>query len=378
MAESTNGQIVSTDAAPHVALFLPYLASGGAEHVMLHIARGLADEGFRVDLVLAEAKGPRLKHVSPKVRVVDLKARRVIRSLPGLVRYLRSERPTALVSALAHANLVALWANEIARTHTRIIVTVHSTLSLSTRFSPRKRDRLVPWLTHWSYKRAHRVVAVSTGSAKDLVRIADLNPEIVEVIPNPVITKELFEVSRMPVDHSWFGDRSTPLLLTVGRLTAAKNYMLLLDAFREARARQPMKLVFLGDGEERVALESKVRALDLGDDVSMPGFVDNPWAYMAKADMFVLSSKWEGLPTVLVEALALDMKVVSTDCEFGPRELLKDGKLGWLCPAGDAHSLATAILQALREEKRTVSKEDLEAFNLEVAVRRYKALLTGT
>jgi len=110
----------------------------------------------------------------------------------------------------------------------------------------------------------------------------------------------------------------------------------------------------------------------------MPGFVDNPWAYMAKADMFVLSSKWEGLPTVLVEALALDMKVVSTDCDFGPRELLKDGKLGWLCPAGDAHSLATAILQALREEKRTVSKDDLAAFNLEVAIRRYKALLTGT
>lgn len=375
LAESTNLQTDSEAAPPHVALFLPYLASGGAERVMLHIARGLADEGFRVDLVLAAAKGPYLKQVSPKVRVVDLKARRVITSLPALVRYLRSERPAALVSALAHANLVALWANEIALTHTRTIVTVHSTLSLSTRYSPRRRDRLVPWLTHWSYKRATRVVAVSRGSASDLVKIADLDQEVVEVIPNPVITKDLHESSRMPVEHPWFGERSTPLLLTVGRLTAAKNYTLLLEAFKEARAKREMKLVLLGDGEERETLESKVRSLGLEGDVSMPGFVENPWAYMAKADIFVLSSKWEGLPTVLVEALALNMKVVSTDCEFGPRELLQDGKLGWLCPPGDAHELAATILKALREEKKSVSLEDLAAFNLEVAVRRYKALL---
>lgn len=342
---------------------------------MLHIARGLAQEGLRVDLVLAAAKGPYLSQVSPDVRVVDLGARRVITSLPGLVRYLRAERPTALLSALAHANLVALWANMLARTNTRVVVTVHSTLSLSTRFSPRKRDRLVPLLTHWSYKWASKVVAVSHGSARDLIKIADLDPQLVEVIPNPVITTELLEKGRMPVEHSWFEDRSTPLLVTVGRLTAAKNYTLLLEAFDRARQEQPMRLVFLGDGEERKMLESKVSELGLGDDVSMPGYVENPWAYMAKADMFVLSSKWEGLPTVLVEALALGTKVVSTDCEYGPRELLKDGRLGWLCPSGDAAALAQTILLALNQKKKTVPTEELEAFRLSVAVRRYKELL---
>lgn len=342
---------------------------------MLHIARGLAEEGLRVDLVLAAAKGPYLKQVPKDVRVVDLGASRVLTSLPSLVRYLRREKPSALLSALAHANLIALWANLLARTHTRTVVTVHSTLSLSTRFSPRKRDRLVPWLTHWSYKLADRVVAVSKGSAQDLIKIADLDPNQVEVIPNPVITSELIAQSRMPVEHTWFGDGATPLLVTVGRLTAAKNYMLLLDAFRQARECRPMRLVFLGDGEERKALESKVKQLGLNDDVSMPGFVENPWAYMAKADMFVLSSKWEGLPTVIVEALALGMKVVSTDCEYGPRELLKDGKLGWLCKTGDAKALADAILEALSQEGKIVPAEDLEAFKLTVAVRRYRSLL---
>lgn len=342
---------------------------------MLHIARGLAEEGLRVDLVLAAAKGPYLRQVPPNVRVVDLGARRVITSLPALVGYLRAERPAALLSALAHANVIALWAKILSFTKTRVVVTVHSTLSLSTRFSPRKRDRLVPLLTHWSYKWASKVVAVSKGSAQDLIKIADLKPDLVEVIPNPVITTELLEKGRMPVDHGWFGDRSMPLLVTVGRLTAAKNYGLLLDAFGQARKQRPMRLVFLGDGEERTTLESKVVALGLSDDVSMLGYVENPWAYMAKADMFVLSSKWEGLPTVLVEALALGTKVVSTDCDYGPRELLKDGRLGWLCPSGDASALAQAILSALSQDKKDVPIAELEAFRLSVAVHRYKELL---
>lgn len=342
---------------------------------MLHIARGLAEEGLRVDLVLAAAKGPYLNQIPPNVRVVDLKASRVIVSLPALTRYLREERPDALLSALAHANLVAIWASMLARAGTRTIVTVHSTLSLSTRFSPRKRDRLVPWLTHWFYRHASKVIAVSTGSARDLVKIADLDPDMVGVIPNPVITDEFLEKGQLPVDHTWFGDRSAPLLVTVGRLTAAKNYSLLLDAFRLARQKRPMRLVFLGEGEERVLLESKIAALSLEADVSLAGYVENPWAYMAKADMFVLSSKWEGLPTVLVEALALGMKVVSTDCEFGPRELLKDGRLGWLCRTEDAQALCDTILEALDQGKKDVSPSDLEVFKLSVAVRRYKELL---
>ncbi len=138
-----------------------------------------------------------------------------------------------------------------------------------------------------------------------------------------------------------------------------------------------MQLVFLGDGEERPKLERQVRELGLQDDVWMPGFVENPWKFMSKADVFVLSSKWEGLPTVLVEALALGMKVVSTDCEFGPRELLQDGKLGWLTPTGDAPAMAETIIKALDTEKKDVRMEDLEAFRLSVAVKRYMALLVN-
>lgn len=369
VASRVNGEEV------HIALFLPSLVSGGAERVMLNIAEGLASQGVRVDLVLSSARGDYLSQVPEGVRVVDLKSRRVIRSLFKLARYLRKEQPSVLLSALAHTNLVALWARALSLTDTKVVVAVHSTLSLSTKFSPRRRDRLVPWLTHMFYRQATHVVAVSRGSADDLIRLTRLDPDLVEVIPNPVITERLFEKARQPVDQPWLVEHENPVIITVGRLTAAKNYGLLLEAFARVRATVDARLIMLGDGEERAFLEEMIRALGLSPYVSMPGFVENPWAYMSKSDAFVLSSRWEGLPTVLVEALALGLRVVSTDCDYGPRELLKDGRFGMLVPVGDADALAAAMIEVLDQPAPDVSLADLSAFRMESAVRQYKELL---
>ena len=179
-AFAPNGAPDAAAEKPHVALFLPSLVSGGAERVMLHIAEGLAEHGASVDLVLSRVEGEYVSQVPANVRVVDLGGSRVISSLPSLIQYLRRERPTALLSALAHANLVALWATLIARTNTRVVVAVHSTLSLSTRFSPRRRDRLVPWLSRLFYRRAARVVAVSRGSAQDLIALTNIDEDLVD------------------------------------------------------------------------------------------------------------------------------------------------------------------------------------------------------
>ena len=255
------------------------------------------------------------------------------------------------------------------------MVAVHSTLSLSTRFSPRRRDRLVPWLTHVFYRQAARVVAVSRGSAQDLIELTNIDPELVEVIPNPVLTERLLEQAREPVELKWFNGDTRPVLITVGRLTAAKNYPLLIRAFSRLRESREANLVILGDGEERDRLESLVRELGLSDHVVMPGYVENPWAYMSKADVFVLSSKWEGLPTVLIEALALGIRVVSTDCEHGPRELLQDGRFGVLVPGEDVDALSEGIIKALESEPPHVDMSDLDVFRLEAAVKRYGELL---
>ncbi len=360
---------------PHIALFVPSLVQGGAERVMLHIAEGLAKQGARVDLVLSNATGAYLTQVPEGVKVIDLKSSRVLSSLPKLVRYLKRERPAVLLSALAHANLVALWARALSRTKTRVVVAVHSTLSLSTRYSPRRRDRLVPWLTHMFYRQASHVVAVSQGSAKDLIQLTRIDPDAVEVIPNPVITDRLLQKAAEPVDLAWFEEDDRPILITVGRLTAAKNYPLLLRAFQKLLQSRNANLLILGEGEERAKLQGLIHDLGIEDQVLLPGYVENPWAYMSKADLFVLSSKWEGLPTVLVEALALGIRVVSTDCEYGPRELLEDGRYGLLVPVDDVDHLAAGMLKALDSDPPGVRLSDLEEFRLDTAVKRYRTLL---
>ncbi len=333
-----------------IALFLPSLRGGGAERVMVNLARGFVERGLRVDLVLARAEGPYLSQVPKEVRVVDLGARRVLYSLPGLVRYLCRERPQAMLSALNHANIVAIWAKLLARVQTRLVVAEHNTLSRSTQNASSVRVKLLPFLIKTFYPYADAVVAVSRGVAEDLVTTTKLPMEKIKVIYNPVITPELFAKAEEPLDHPWFRPGEPPVVLGVGRLTQQKDFPTLIRAFALVRKERPARLMILGEGEERPKLEALVRELRLEEDVALPGFVDNPYKYMKRAAVFVLSSLWEGLPTVLIEAMALGTPVVATDCPSGPAEILENGKWGHLVPVGEPLHLARAILKILQDD----------------------------
>ncbi|MER3479061.1 MAG: glycosyl transferase [Meiothermus sp.] len=355
-----------------IALFLPSLRGGGAERVMANLARGFAEQGLTVDLVLAKAEGPYLSQVPTSVRVVDLGARRVLFALPGLVQYLRRERPSAMLSALNHANIVAIWARFLARTKTRLVVSEHNTLSRATENAAVRRAKAMPLLIRLFYPQADAVVAVSQGVAKDLTARTGLPPGKVRVIYNPVVTPELFAKAEEPLDHPWFKPGEPPVILGVGRLTAQKDFATLIRAFALVRKERPARLMILGEGEERPKLETLVQELGLEADVSLPGFVENPFSYMKRAAVFVLSSKWEGLPTVLIEALALGIPVVSTDCPNGPAEILEGGKWGGLVPVGDPEALAGAMLGLLKTSPRDrVRVEQLERYTLGYAVSRY-------
>lgn len=331
----------------YLALFLPSLRGGGAERVMVNLARGFVERGLDVDLVLAKAEGPYLSRVPSEVRVVDLGASRVLASLPGLVRYLRQERPRALLSAINHANVAALWARRLARVPTRVVVSEHNTLSRGSANATSLRARLMPLWVRAFYPWADAVVAVSEGVAKDLIRITGLPPEKVQIIYNPVVTPELYARAEEPLDHLWFAPGESPVVLGVGRLTAQKDFPTLIRAFAEVRRQRPARLIILGEGEDRPRLEALVKELGLENDVALPGFVENPWAYMAQAAVFVLSSAWEGFGNVLVEAMACGCPVVSTDCPSGPAEILENGKYGPLVPVGDVESLGRAIIRVL-------------------------------
>jgi glycosyltransferase involved in cell wall biosynthesis len=358
-----------------LAFFLPNLDGGGAQRVVLNLLQGIVEQGYRVDLVLAQAKGPYLAQVPASVRLVDLKASRSLYSLLPLIRYLKRVHPDALLSAL-HVNLIALWARRLAGVSTRIVVSEHNVPSYWSQNAPTLRGRLLPQLTRF-YRWADEVVAVSEGVGDHLAGIVGMPRERIRVIYNPVVNPELPQKLKGPLYHPWFKPNQPPVLLAAGRLAAEKDFSSLIRAFAQVRQRRPARLMILGEGEERAVLETQIRQLGLEQDVSLPGFVDNPYAYMIRASLFVLSSKSEALPTVLIEALYCGLPIVSTDCPGGTREILANGRYGQLVPVGDLTALSQAILVALDSQSPSLSQEAWHLFDIEVVVSQYLKVLLG-
>ena len=360
-------------AGGRIAIFLPSLAAGGAERVMLNLASGLSGRQIPVDLVLAKAKGEYLTQVAAGVRVVDLGCDRVIASLPGLVRYLRRERPAILLSAIEHANLVALWAKLLAGGRTRTVVSLHTNLQAAVRFERQLKQRFGALCIRAFYRLSDALVAVSRGIAADVGRFSGIAAARIQVIYNPVLTPDLEERAREPLDHPWFRAGEAPVILSVGRLSLQKDWPTLFRAFVPLAREKKARLLVLGEGEERPALEKMLRELGIADSVSLAGYADNPYPYIAHADLLVLSSRAEGLPTILIEALALGTPVVSSDCPSGPAEILDGGRLGVLVPVGDAEGLALAMRHALTEPLRPVGA-DLGCYRLDFVLDRYLEL----
>jgi len=358
-----------------IALFVPSLHGGGAERSAANLAGGMAARGIQVDMVLARARGPYLESLSGDVNVIDLKSSRVLFALPGLVRYLRNNRPHALISFMDHANIIALMARNLSGARTRVIGTVRTDHSARRRHERDGfRQRIVMWITQRVYRSLDDVVAVSRGVARSIAEHTRIPLKSIRVIYNPIVTPELLARAQEPPGPEWRDDER-PLVVGVGRLSAAKDFDTLIRAFADVRAKRPSRLLILGEGECRARLEGLVRELNLGDDVSLPGFVTNPHAYLARADVFVLSSRWEGLPGVLVEAMACGTSVVSTDCPSGPDEILVDGAFGPLASVGDPSALATVILHTLdtpSDADRLRSRA--EDFSLDRSVDAYLAL----
>lgn len=359
-----------SQAPQRVALFLPSLGGGGAERVLLTVGQGLAQRGFAVDMVLARNVGAYTRLLSPSIRVVDLRAGRVLAGLPGLAWYLRKERPAVLLTTMSHANVVGLWARRLAGGSTRVIIREANTLSVATN-GGRGRDKLLPPLVRWFYPWADGIVAVSEGVAEDLLTITSLPRSKVRVLPNPVVTPELVAQAAQPLEDPWFANGAPPVILGVGRLAQQKDFPTLIRAFAAVRKCREVRLLILGEGSERQRLESLLQDLGVAADARLPGFVSNPFRYMARAAVFVLSSAWEGMPGALIQGMACGAPVVSTDCESGPREVLANGKFGRLVPVGDDSALARAILATLEAPRSSVPQEALEPYTADRAVEQY-------
>lgn len=331
-----------------IAFFIPSLTVGGAERVTVSVANGLARRGNDVDLVVSYNEGDFRTEVAESVNIVDLGTQRIPgigigASVPALVQYLRRRSPKILFSQMTYANDIHIIAQILSNADTVTISTIHNTLGMQ----EEPKEKLVQWLQRRLAGQSDQFVAVSEGVARSIVEHVGVDREKVSVLHNPIPVDDIQERAGKSVDHSWIESADLDVVLGVGRLERAKNYGSFLRAFERVHAARPdTRAIIVGRGSKRTELENLAAELGIDDAVSFPGFVDN-YGYMAGADVLALSSVHEGLPTVLIEALACGCPVVSTDCPSGPAEILEDGEYGPIVDVDDDEGLATAIQATL-------------------------------
>lgn len=331
---------------------------------MLEIANAFAGRGYAVDLLVFKPVGPYASMVDPRIRVISLEARRIIFSLPKLIVYFWRERPAALLSVDEHTHLLTLIARMIVRSRMRIVLRIGNMLSvLEKRYEG--KARILPFLNRRIFKKADHLIANSRGVADDVIAVTGIEPSRVSVVMNPKPQEEIILKAKEPVAHEWFEHKTVPVVVAVGRLRIQKNFQLLIRAFAKLSKKIPAKLVIVGGGREGDRLKAVAREEKCAEDVHFAGYVDNPYAYVAKADCFVMTSLWEGLPNAVLEALVCGAPVIASDCSSGPRELLapdtdyrkrlaaSDGveyaAYGILTPVGDEGALTEALSRILTD-----------------------------
>jgi glycosyltransferase involved in cell wall biosynthesis len=347
--------------------------------VMIAVANGLAADGHDVDLVLLCGGGRPVADVASAVRVIDLAASHPALGAIAFTRYLRREQPRAVLSTLIGPNAIAVTAARLlpASRRPRVVVREANTLSVALGFRSRG-DRLVAGaVARAAYPLADAIVTVSEGARQDLAAFLRIDEARVIAIPNPSPSAALTERAEEPLAHPWFAaERTVPVVVAAGRLVPKKGFDVLLDAVARVRETRELRLVIMGEGPERAVLERDIERRGLRGSVELAGFVDNPFARLARADVFVLSSFAEGMPNVLIEAMACGCPVIATDCPSGPREILRGGRDGPLVPPGDARALAAAITAVLANPPdRHVLRARAREFDAPSAISAYAVAL---
>lgn len=354
-----------------IAIYLSSFAGGGAERVLLSLAQWFYQRGLTVDIVLVSDHGPLNTIIDEDVRLVKLNKSKPSKSLVVFRNYLKTNRPRAILSGITHANISCAISYLTSHYSGKLLLSEHIDLITDISNRPSKLDA---WLTtkliKFLYPHAHNIIAVSKGVADSVHKISGLPIEKIRLIYNPIDEKKVSFLSNHPAIFPW--QDHFPILISAGRLETQKDFPCLLKAFSILRKRYPAHLAILGEGSQRKNLEHIADSLHLSNDVWFPGFIKNPYPYLAQSKLFVLSSHYEGLGNVLVEALALDIPIVSTNCPSGPEEILEHGKYGRLVPVGDPFSMAEAMEKSLSGDHPFFDrKEALQRFQPELIVDQY-------
>lgn len=358
-----------------LGVLISFSGDGGVERMVANLCAEFAKH-VQVDLLAIRAQGGHVERIPPTVNVRHLKAQHAWTSVPEIARYLREVRPDALLVAKDRAGRAALKAKRRAGVDTPVWIRLGTNLSAALE----RKDAFSRWLRvapmRRLYPRATGVVAVSEGVKLDTQRVTGLPAERIVVIRNPVITSRLAEQAAEPIPHPWLSDKLVPVVIGMGRLTRQKDFPTLLRAFAALQPDIHSRLILLGEGKDRPLLEQLAAELGVTDNVLFAGFQSNPYAWLAHADLFVLSSAWEGSPNALTEALALGVPSVSTDCPSGPREILDNGRFGSLVGVGDVAAMSAAMRQTLQAPLSPDSlRAAVDEYRAEISARRYLHVL---
>ncbi|MEQ1437864.1 glycosyltransferase [Fontimonas sp. SYSU GA230001] len=358
-----------------LAVLISFSGDGGVERMVTNLCAEFAKH-VQVDLLAIKAGGGHASRIPSSVNVIHLNARHAWTSVPEIERYLRERRPDALLVAKDRAGRAAIKARRRAGLQMPLWIRLGTNLSAALE----RKDAFSRWLRVFPMRRlyplASGVIAVSQGVKEDTQRVTGLPAERIVVIRNPVITPRLAEQAAEPVPHPWLADKTVPVIIGMGRLTRQKDFPTLLRAFAALQPERPSRLIILGEGRDRAVLEGLARELGVADELHLAGFQTNPYAWLARADLFVLSSAWEGSPNALTEALALGVPSVSTDCPSGPREILDGGRYGPLVPVGDVAAMTQAMRQTLHQPlPATELRAAVEEYRAQTSARRYLDLL---
>lgn len=360
---------------PDIVIFGDLSTEGGAVRCLANIIPEWTSAGFDVQLVgYRNAVRFYPDELPASVNLHHLGTRGRMATLWRLWGYLRKVRPRAVLATNHRDNLLLAVSARLPGVHSRMVLQAHNNFVGSSRGGERKRRkkirqvrRLYPW--------AHALITVSHGLARTLREVGRLRDLPVYPIHNAVITDAMLERSGETVEHPWLGYDDGPTAIYVGRFSPQKDLRTLLEALAELRRERPVRLIMLGKGSQQQDLAAYARELGIAEVVDMPGHVANPHAWMARADLFVLSSAWEGFGNVVAEALALGVQVVSTDCPSGPSEILGQGRLGRLVPVGAPSALARAMRQALDQPIPYDPREATLSFRADYVARRYLEVL---
>lgn len=336
-----------------VTFFHPLFSDGGVERTNIYQAKGLIQRGYRVEFLTTCATDHYREEVDEAgIQIVDLGPGRAMRLIPKVRKYLASAaaryESVYFISCQYYVNLSSMIVAMLFGRHLKTVKFINSERNHFEEFAFRKgiKNRLIPIAVRHLYRFADLVIANSQETARDLSRFIARD---VHAVYNPTINDRIDNLSIEPISEGWFLSDERPCVIAVGRLSMQKDFTTLIRAFRLVRDKMNVRLVILGDGEQREALRSEVERLQLQTDVYLPGFAKNPYKFIARSRVFVLSSKYEGLPNALIEAAYLQVPCISTECKSGPREILLDGAGGFLVPIGNHAKMAAAIMAALND-----------------------------